>query len=72
MYNILIIHILKFIVYVIEETINLVYTLGTGIVLVRYPLYVLTEVIVLLDVLFYLNGDVKSKNVKDKNVNIIL
>lgn len=69
MYNISLIHILKFIIYVIVEIINFVYTLGTGIVLVRYPLYVLTEAIVMFDVLFYLNveGNVMNKYNNDKN-----
>jgi hypothetical protein len=42
MYNISMIHILKFIIYLIVEVINFVYTLGTGIALIKYPLYILT------------------------------
>ncbi len=55
MHSIILSHIIKFICYSVVEIINFSFTLGTGISLIRLPLYILTEIIVLLDVFYQLN-----------------
>jgi hypothetical protein len=55
MYYLVLIHILKFMCYVCVEIINYAYTLGTGIALVRLPLYLLTEIVVFMDIFFYVD-----------------
>lgn len=48
-------HVVKFLCYFVAEAINLYFTLGSGVSLVRLPLYILTEIVVLFDILYFLN-----------------
>ena len=48
-------HVVKFLCYFVVEAINLYFTLGSGVSLVRLPLYILTEIVVLFDIMYFLN-----------------
>lgn len=45
----------KYIFYLVIEFINLFYTRGTGLAVIRTPLYLVVEATLLLDVFYYLN-----------------
>jgi hypothetical protein len=45
----------KLVFYLIIEFINLFYTRGTGLAVIRTPLYLVVEVVLLFDVFYYLN-----------------
>ena len=55
LYLIVMVHVVKFLCYFVVEAINLYFTLGSGLSLVRLPLYILTEIVVLFDILYFLN-----------------
>lgn len=55
LYYIVLVHIVKFICYFVVEAINFYFTLGSGVSLMRLPLYIVTEIIVLFDIVYYLN-----------------
>ena len=48
-------HIGKFIFYVVIELINLFYSRGTGLMVLKTPLFIVIELVLMLDVMYYLN-----------------
>ena len=55
LYYLVLVHLVKFICYCVVQAINFYFTLGTGVSLVRLPLYILTEIIILFDIVYFLN-----------------
>ena len=45
----------KFVFYVVIELVNLFYTRGTGLMVLRTPLFIVVELVLVLDVMYYLN-----------------
>lgn len=45
----------KFTFYLVIEFINLLYTRGTGLAVIRTPLYLVVETVLFFDVFYYLN-----------------
>ena len=48
-------HLGKFIFYIIMEIVNLFYTRGTGLMVIKTPLFIVIEIVLMVDVMYYLN-----------------
>lgn len=55
LYCLVLVHVVKFLCYFVVEAISFYYSLGSGLSLIRLPLYILTEIIVLFDIGYFLN-----------------
>lgn len=59
----------KFMFYLVVEIINIFYTRGTALSIVKSPLYMVVEIVLILDVFYYLNwkdsGRADTYNKKD-------
>lgn len=45
----------KYVFYLIIETINIFFTRGTALIIIKTPLYLVIEVVLFFDILYYLN-----------------